>query len=177
VPPPPDSRLLLNALLGSRVSGPSRAIWGSVRIAATVPIDRWGIGLWARYELPLSVQGPMPTEFSMDAADVGLSASRVLYSDRSFQLRATLDPALSLVMMESGEEPAGNHPEGASVDFRLGVGLDASWKIGKIFHGLARLDGELAPVGLAGPIRIAEALPAVPVYMIGVSIGAEAVIP
>jgi hypothetical protein len=176
-PPPRDPRILLNALVGSRVSGPSRVVWGSVRIAATVPIDRWGIGLWARYELPFAVEGPLPTEFSMDAADVGLSATRILYSSPSLALRATVDPALSLVMMESGDENVGDHPEGASVGFRLGAGLDALWTFGKIFRGVARLDGEVAPAGFGGAIRIAETLPAVPVYMIGVSLGAEAVIP
>lgn len=174
-PPPADPRLLIEALAGVRISAPATAGWMTTRLGAVLPLGEWSVGMYARYDMALAGPRATPAGFDMDAVSAGFSLGRRLLRD-PFDLRVTLDPTLSVVMMEAGQEDQIDHPEGARVAFRIGTSARGSFHLAGAFRGLILIDGELSPAGVAGWRKIHPSLPATPVYTAGVLLGVEAII-
>ncbi len=178
--PPRDPRVLIQALIGPRVSAPAPMPWGSGQARAIVPFGAWSLGFWMRYEVRLA--GPSGNYLNLGASEVsaGLGAGRRLLSG-PFELRATVDPSLSVVLMESGYENL-PHAEGTKLALRLGTGLSALFPIAGAFRGVVSLDGELAPAGVKGGLGNIDThfqppqLPPVPVYTAGLLLGIEATV-
>jgi hypothetical protein len=175
---PADPRAQLHALIGPRVSGPGAMAWGSGQLRVLVPFGAWSLSFWTRYDVHLAGPSGDWTNLGASAVSAGLGAGRQIFS-RPFELRATVDPSLAVVLMESGFENL-PHPEGAKVAFRLGTGLSAVFPIAGMFRGVVALDGEFAPAGVNGGIRNIDTrdqppqLPPVPVYTAGLLLGIEA---
>jgi hypothetical protein len=187
-PPPPsppvepprraDPRAQLQALIGPRVSGPGAMAWGSGQGRVIVPFGPWSLSFWGRYDVHLAGPTGSFTNLGTSAVSAGLGAGRQILSG-PFELRATIDPSLAVVLMESGYENL-PHPEGAKVAFRLGTALSALFPIAGVFRGVVSLDGEFAPAGVNGGLGNIDThdqppqLPPVPVYTAGLLLGIEA---
>lgn len=175
-PRPAEPRLLLSTTAGPRYSGPSSTLWGAGELRGTIPFDEYRVGLWARFALPLAMQASHPERFSMQEANIGASFGRLL-TRGALELTARFEPSLAVVTMEAGLERSGPESEGARLAMRLGLGLSAGLRLSKTFRALGVLDGGFTPTAVGNNPKIAPALPDVPVYTFGVSLGAEAAIP
>jgi hypothetical protein len=103
---------------------------------------------------------------------VGLSGGRS-FPVGSFMLDAALAPSVAVVSMENAKDENVPHPEGARVALRIGAELGATARINDWLRARIAFDGEVAPAQAA---LIADAFPRVPRYMLGISLGLEAVI-
>jgi hypothetical protein len=186
-PPPPapatvgptDPRAQIQVLIGPRASGPGAMAWGSGLLRVQLPLGPWSLGFWTRYDVHLAgPDGPWAT-FRTSAVSAALSVGRQIVS-RPFELRATFDPSIAVVIMESGYENL-PHPEGAKPALRLGTSLSGLFPIAGVIRGVVSLDGEFAPAGLTGTgisnidtHDTPPQLPPVPVYTVGLLLGIEA---
>jgi len=173
---PADPRLQIQVLVGPRVSGPDAMAWGSGYFRLQMPFGPWSAAVWGRYEVHLAGPDHAPTNFKTSAFSVGLGAGRRIIS-KPFELRATFDPSVAVVIMESGYENQ-PHPEGAKPALRLGTSLSALFPIAGVFRGVVAIDGEFAPAGFTGIHNIdtnpMPQLPPVPWYTAGILLGVEA---
>jgi hypothetical protein len=169
--PTREPRYIVDATVGIRFSGPVAALWFAPELRATVPLEAWSVGVWARYGLP-HLFGPLPADFSMSQVNVGFSAGRQLLS-APVDLRVTLNPSLSVVAMDADVND--NEASGAKIDFYLGAGLAAAIPFSPIWRGVVALDAELVPAAIRAERRIDPALPALPAYEVGASFGVELV--
>jgi hypothetical protein len=174
-PVPAEPRFLAVALLGARVSGPGTTAWVSGQLRAIFPLGRWDLGVWARYDAAVAGPPGAPHGFDMDAAAAGLLFGRRFFGG-PFELRASLDPSLNVIMMEAVEDESKPHPEGAKVTFRIGTMLSGSFPIAGIFRGMFALDAEFAPAGVGGFAKLQAGLPSVPTFSAGLLLGVEAAI-
>ena len=174
--PPAQPRLLLDAIVGPRVSGPGAAMWVSGALRGSFPIDRWSAGLWARFDQVVVPMDDAPPDLAMSAFSVGAAVGRELYRG-SFELRASLEPSIATVMMEAKHEREPDHPEGSRIAFRMGANLQAAFPLGDVLRAAVALDGDVAPAGFDGLAPIDARLPPVPVYTAGLSLGIGARIP
>jgi hypothetical protein len=172
---PREPRLQIQALLGTRVSGPGAVGWGTGQLRGMFPIGAWSAGLWARYDFPLAGPANAPSGLEMSSVSAGFSGGRRLL-EGPFELRVTLDPSLAVVFMETGMESTPNHPEGARAAFRLGAGLTGTFRIASVFRGMVGIDGEFAPAGITGLRGVPNISTPIPVYTAGLLLGVEAVI-
>jgi hypothetical protein len=171
---PSEPRVRIEALLGTRVSGPGATGWGTGELRALFPISEWELGFWARYDLVLAGPRGAPQGFSADAVTGGFVLGRRLVRG-PFELHVSLDPALTIVRMEAGEENA-PHPEGDRVTFRIGAMATGSFRLANMFRGVISMDAEFAPAGFVGVRRIQATLPPVPTFSAGLLLGVEAAI-
>jgi hypothetical protein len=169
---PADPRLVLTATAGPRVSGPDTTAWMSGTLHGAIPFGAWSLGLWTRFDLPVALERPISPYFSMSSVSVGLSGGRS-FAVGSFSLDARLAPSVAVVSMENAKDESLPHPEGARVALRIGAEAGASTHINDWLLGRIAFDGEVAPAKAA---MIADGFPQVPRYMLGVSLGLEAVI-
>lgn len=111
----------------------------------------------------------------MSEVSIGLSLGRTLIS-APIELTAAFAPSLAVISMEGELDEI--EAEGAKLDPRLGIGLRAAWPIAGRWRGIAALGGEVAPGALGDPARrrIDPALPPVPSYSIGLTLGVEVVV-
>jgi len=193
IEPPPErtkqrsatvrSRLVIDALTDLAYATPTRSAWSGGTLRGTINLDAWAAGIWARVDLPVYVLDPVPTDFSMSDVGIGLSLARRVLLLSPCQVYLGFQPSVAVVSMEGGPELHGegrdpDHPEGAKVDMRVGAEVRAQLPLSGVWHGLLSLDGEFAPAGL-GPEtrrRIHEALPLVPAYIVGLSVGVGAAV-
>jgi hypothetical protein len=179
-PPRADPRVLLEALIGPRASGPGAMAWGSGQGRVLVPFGPWSLSFWGRYDVHLAGPSGDWTNLGTSAVSAGLGAGRQILVG-PLVLRATIDPSLSVVLMEAGYENL-PHPEGAKVALRLGAALSAIFPLASVFRGVVSLDGEFAPAGVMhglGNIDTRDQppeLPPVPVYTAGLLLGIEAIV-
>jgi hypothetical protein len=173
-PGPKEPRIQVQALIGTRVSGPLPTGWVSGQLRGVVPFGPWSVGLWARYDLPFTTPREAPKGLEMSEVCVGFAMRRGFVAG-PLELHVTLDPSIAIVVAEAGSEDDPKHPEGTSAAFRLGAGLGGTFRIGSIFRGVVALDGEFAPAGVKSPLLIARVIRA-PVYTAGLLLGVEAVI-
>lgn len=168
-----EPRLLVDGVLTGRYTGQTSALWGGAAIRGTIPIGAWSAGIWARFDLPAWVFTKVPEDFSMSEVCVGLSVGRRLVAS-PLELHLLAGPSLAVVAMEGGMEP--DFAEGGRVDARVGVELRSLWTIAGVWRAVVSLDGEIAP-GAAGSAKgrqVDPALPALPTYTMGLSIGVQA---
>ena len=132
----------------------------------------WALGLWTRFDLPIAMERARSPYFSMSSVSIGLSGGRS-FSLGSFALEAQLAPSVAVVSMELAPDENVPHPEGARVGFRLGAELGATTRINDWLRARIAFDGEVTPAKAA---LIAEGFPRPPRYMMGLSLGLEAVI-
>lgn len=170
--PPPEPRLRLAVMTGPRVSGPDEAVWMSGSLRGTIPFGPWALGLWTRFDLPVALARPLSPYFSMSSVSVGLGGSRSFLAG-PIALEAQLGPSVVVVSMEEAKDEAMKHPEGARVVLRIGAELGATARINDWLRGRIAFDGEVAP---AEAKLIAEGFPRPPRYMLGLTLGLEAVI-
>lgn len=177
-PPAPaaaDPRFVAVALLGARGSGPGATAWASGQLRAIFPLGRWDLGVWARYDRAVAGPPGALQGFDMDAAAAGLLFGRRFFGG-PFELRASIDPSLNVIMMEVVEDEAKPHPEGAKVAFRVGTMIAGSFPFAGLFRGIIALDAEFAPAGVGGFARLQAGLPSVPTFSAGLLLGVEAAI-
>lgn len=170
-PAPAAPRVVIEALVGPRYGGTLRAVWAAGTLRINVPIEAWSVGAWVRYGVPYVIDAS-PTDFSMSDLGFGLSLARRLLTAGPLELQATFDPSIAFVSMEGGAEP--NLAQGAMIDGRLGLGVRATLRWNRMWRGVFALDGELAPASLARARRIDPALPPLPGYSVGASVGVGA---
>jgi hypothetical protein len=170
--PPQEPRLRLAVMAGPRVSGPDEAVWMSGSLRGAIPFGQWALGLWTRFDLPVALERPLSPYFSMSSVSVGLSGSRSFLVG-PIALEAQLAPSVAVVSMEDAKDEAVKHPEGARVVLRIGAELGATARINDWLRGRIAFDGEVAP---AEATLIAEGFPRPPRYMLGLTLGLEAVI-
>jgi hypothetical protein len=171
-PAPRPPRLVVEALVGARGSGTLRALWGAGTLRIAVPLDAWSVGAWVRYGLPY-VFDRTPVDFSMSDFGSGLSVGRRLLAAGPMELHVTFDPSIGFVSMEGGTES--NLAQGAKLDARLGLGARGTLRFTRMWHGVVALDGEIAPASAAKARHIDPALPPLPAYSLGASVGVSAV--
>jgi hypothetical protein len=176
---PGEPRARIALTIGPRVSGPGAMAWGSGHLGVDLPIGPWSVGFWARYDVHLAGPSGPWDDFRTSAVSAGVAVGRRIIS-HPFELRATLDPSIAVVMMEAGHENM-PHPEGAKPAFRLGATLRGYFPIAGVFRGVVALDGEFVPAGITGlhnidNINQPPQLPSVPTYTAGLLLGAEATI-
>jgi hypothetical protein len=170
-PPRLEPRYIVGATVGIRFSGPVAALWFAPELRATVPLEAWSVGVWARYGLPY-VFAPLPTDFSMSQVNVGFSAGRQLLS-APVDVRVCLNPSLSVVAMDADVND--NEVSGAKIDFYLGAGLSAAIPFSRVWRGVVALDAEMVPAAIRAERRIDPALPVLPAYEVGAAFGVELV--
>jgi hypothetical protein len=168
-------RFVAGALLGGRASGPGKTAWASGQLRAIFPLGPWDLGVWARYDRAVAGPPSAPKGFDMDSAAAGLLFGRHFFGG-PFELRATLDPSINVIMMEAVEDESKPHPEGAKVTFRIGGMISGSFPIAGIFRGLVAVDAEFAPAGVSGFAKLQDGLPSVPTFSAGLLLGVEAAI-
>jgi hypothetical protein len=175
---PADPRAQIQVLIGPRASGPGAIAWGSALGRVQLPLGPWSLGFWTRYDLHLAGPSGPWMYFRTSAFSAALSVGRRIVS-QPFELRATLDPSIAVVIMEAGSEDV-PHPQGAKPALRLGTSLSGLFPINGVLRGVVSLDGEFAPAGLGGGLRNIDTvdqppqLPPVPVYTAGLLLGIEA---
>ncbi len=175
---PTDPRAQIQALIGPRASGPGAIAWGSGLFRVQLPLGPWSLGFWTRYDVHLAGPSGPWMYFRTSAISAALSVGRRIVA-QPFELRATFDPSIAVVIMEAGSEDV-PHPEGAKPALRLGTSLSALVPIAGIFRGVIALDGELAPAGVFGGLTNIDTrdnppqLPPVPIYTAGLLLGIEA---
>jgi hypothetical protein len=170
---PADPRLVLGVMAGPRLSGPDRTAWMSASLRGAIPIGPWSLGLWTRLDLPVAMKRPASPYFSMSSLSVGLNGGRS-FAAGPIVLDALLAPSVAVVSMEAErDEVTPPHNEGARVMLRIGAELGASARLNGWLRGRIALDGEVAPSSAA---LIAEGFPRAPRYMMGLSLGLEAVL-
>lgn len=170
--PPADARLVLGISGGPRVSGPDTSAWMSGSLRGAIPFGPWAIGLWTRFDLPIAMERALSPYFSMSSVSLGLSGGRS-FSLGPVALEARFAPSVAVVSMELAADETVKHPEGARVAFRLGAEVGAATRITDWLRARIALDGEVAP---ASSVLIADGFPRTPRYMMGLSLGLEAVI-
>jgi len=174
---PAEPRAQIQALIGPRASGPGAMAWGSGLFRVQLPLGPWSLGFWARYDLHLAGPSGPWVYFRTSAISAALSAGRRILAE-PFELRATFDPSIAVVIMEAGSEDV-THPQGAKPALRLGSSLSGVFPLTGIFRGVVTLDGEFAPAGVNGGLRNIDTrdqppqLPAVPIYTAGLLLGVE----
>lgn len=170
--PPAEPRLMLLMSGGPRLSGPDTTVWMSGALRAAIPIGPWALGFWTRFDLPVSMERAISPYFAMSSVSIGLSGGRS-FSVGSFALEALLAPSVAVVSMELAPNENVKHTEGARVAFRLGAELGATARINDWLRARIAFDGEVTPANAA---VIADGFPRPPRYMMGLSLGLEAVI-
>ena len=169
---PAEPRLVLSVTVGPRVSGPDTTAWMSGTLHGAIPIGAWSLGLWTRFDLPVALERPISLYFSMSSVSVGVSGGRS-FSVGSFSLDARLAPSVAVVSMENARDENVPHPEGARVALRIGAEAGATARVNDGLRARIAFDGEVTPAKAA---LIADGFPQAPRYMLGVSLGLEAVI-
>jgi hypothetical protein len=170
--PPTEPRLVIAITGGPRMSGPDATVWMSGGLRGVIPLGPWSLGLWTRFDLPVAMERVISPYFSMSSVSVGLSGGRT-FTLGSFAIDALLAPSAAVVSMELAPDENVKHPEGARVAFRLGAELGASARITDWLRARIAVDGEVTPADAA---LIADGFPHPPRYMLGLSLGLEAVI-
>lgn len=180
-PPAPARRgpdLLVDLLAGARFTGPTRAMLMGPELRAVLMFERWFGGLIARYDSAIGFLQPVPDQFSLASVSVGFTGGyRVLTARASkapVELTAALEPTLAVALM-GGQEPGQSEPDiDARVDMRLGARLGAAIPISERLRAVCALGGEGTPAALFTDRRSRRrALPSLPGYLIGLSIGIE----
>ena len=167
-----EPRYIVDATIGIRFSGPRAALWFAPELRATVPLEAWSVGVWARYGLP-HVFGPLPIDFSMSQVNIGFSAGRQLVST-PIDLRVAVNPSLSVIAMDGDVND--NEVSGAKIDFYLGAAVSAAIPFSPIWRGVVVLDAEMVPAAIRAERRIAPVLPVLPAYEVGAAFGVELVV-
>jgi hypothetical protein len=167
-----DPRLLLFLATGPRVSGPDTTVWMGGSLRGAIPFGPWALGVWTRFELPVSYSRPMSPWFSMSSVSLGLSGGRS-FPVGPLALEALFVPSVAVVSMEEVQDEAIPHPEGARVGVRLGVEAAATAPISSLLRARLAIDGEVAP---AYERLIADGFPRLPRYTLGLVLGLEAVV-
>ncbi len=172
VAPPVEPRLVLAVTGGPRLSGPDSTLWMSAALRAGIPIGAWSLGLWTRFDLPVAMERATSPYFSMSSVSIGLHAGRS-FSRGPFAIDALLAPSAAVVSMELAPNEMLKHAEGARVALRLGAELGATARLNDWLRARVAFDGEVTPASSA---LIAEGFPRPPRYMMGLSVGLEAVV-
>jgi hypothetical protein len=175
-PRPAGERLTLGALAGPRYSGHVNALWVGGTLRAMLPLDRWTVGVWGRYETAVLALQPTPADYHLLSGSVGLSAGYRLL-DGPLQLTASIEPSLAVIAFDGGADES-HEVEGARGDPRVGARLQGAWPVGDRWRLLFALDGEIAPLALGSARHrtIDPALPPIPSFTLGASLGGEIVI-
>jgi hypothetical protein len=167
---------MIDVLLGPRYSGHVDAVWMGGEVRVVLPVDAWGFGVWARYEMAVATLQAIPVDFHMFSGSIGLSAGYRFLS-APLQLTAAFEPSLAIIGMDGGPDGDGG-VDAARADPRIGTRFQAALPIGQRWRALFALDGEIAPYAIASEKHrtIASILPPIPSFTLGASIGGEIVV-
>ena len=166
-----EPRYIVDGTVGIRFSGPEAALWLAPALRATVPLEAWSAGVWARYGLPYVFQ-EVPPDFSMVQVNLGFSGGRQLLSV-PIDLRVAFNPSFSVISMDA--DPPDHEASGAKIDLYLGAGLSAAIPFSPVWRGVVVLDAEMVPAAIRAERRLDPSFPALPAYEIGLAFGVELV--
>ena len=172
-PPRRGPGVVLDADIGTRFTGPTRAVLVGPELRTTLVYNRWSAGLLARYDYAVAVLQKVPDRFSLSSVSVGLSGGYRLLK-APVELTASVEPSLAAVFM-GGQNPSEPEPDvDAHVDMRLGTRFAVAIPIVDRLRAICALGGEGAPAALfGGRGSRRKALPSLPGYMLGLAVGVE----
>ena len=175
--PTTEPRLLVDALTSVRYSGHVNAVWAGFGFRVAIPIERFSVAIWARYDVAVTTLQRTPSDFSMSSGSVGLAAGYRLLA-KPIELTVALEPSIAVITMDGGPDASGVGVNGARGDFRLGARFQAALPFSPRWRGLLAVDGELAPMAMASAKHrtIDAQLPSIPSFTLGVSLGGELVL-
>lgn len=167
-----EPRVLIGVLATGRYTGPLHTLWGGVAIRGSIPFGDWSVALQGRFELPTWIFGNVPIDFSISEMSIGLGIGR-RFVRRPFELHTVLDLSMNVVTMEGGNES--NLAQASGMDPRVGLAVRTVWPLGGRWRFIVALDGEMAPLAIVGSDdrKIDDALPPLPSYTLGLSLGVE----
>jgi hypothetical protein len=167
--------MTIDALVGARYTGPTRAVLVGPEVRATVGVDRWSAALVGRYEHAVAFFQTVPNQFSLASLSVGLCGGYRLLV-RPVELTLGVEPTLGVVLM-GGQRPGMVEPDvDTKLDMRLGARLGAAVPVTQRLRVAGALEAEGAPAALVGDrLSRRHALPSPPAYMTGLSLGLEVV--
>jgi hypothetical protein len=174
-PRPPDPSVLVDFLVGSRVTGPTLAVLMGAELRTTLVFDRWSAGLMARYDSAVAYLQPVPDQFSLSSVSIGLTGGFRLLA-APIELTLAVEPSLGVLLL-SDQRPDMTEPEvDTKIDMRLGTRLSAAIPLTERIRALCALGGEGAPEALFSDRHSRRRdLPLLPAYMAGLSLGLELV--
>jgi hypothetical protein len=171
--PTSGRRLLADALLGVRYTGPTRGVLMGPELRALVADGAWSGGLVARYDASVAIFQPVPPHFSLSSVTIGLAGGyRMLKAP--VEIVAALEPTLAVVFM-GAQRPGDVEPDvDAHVDLRLGARLGMTVPIHGRLRMACALSAEGAPAALfTDRDSRRHELPELPGYLAGLSVGLE----
>ncbi len=171
----PNPNVLVDLLVGSRVTGPTLAVLLGAELRTALVFDRWSVGLMARYDSAIAYLQPVPDQFSLASVSIGLTGGYRLLA-APVELTVALEPSLA-VLLVSDQRPSEAEPDvDTKVDMRLGARLGAALPLTDRLRGVCALGGEGAPEALFTDRHSRRReLPSLPAYMAGLSCGVELV--
>ena len=171
----PGPSLLVDFLVGSRVTGPTHAVLMGAEVRTTAVFDRWSAGLMARYDSAIAYLQPVPPQFSLASVSLGLTGGFRLLA-APVELTLAVEPSLA-VLLVSDQRPDMPDPDvDTKVDMRLGGRLAAAIPLTPRIRAVCALGGEGAPEALFSDRHSRQReLPSLPSYMAGLSVGVELV--
>ncbi len=170
-----DPSVVVDFLMGSRVTGPTLAVLMGAELRTTLVFDRWSAGLMARYDSAIAYLQPVPDQFSLSSVSIGLTGGVRLLA-APIELTLAIEPSLGVLLI-SDQRPDMTEPDvDTKVDMRLGARLAAAIPISERVRAVCALGGEGVPEALFGDRHWHRMeLPAMPAYMAGLSVGVELV--
>jgi hypothetical protein len=173
-PPGPHSAdLLISALVGTHYTGPTSALLVGPELRIALVFGRWSAGLMARYDAAVKVFSQVPDQFSLDSVSIGIPGGFRLLSS-PVELVAEVEPTLAVVLM-GALRPGQSEPDiDTKVDMRLGARFSAAVPLTRALRGVAAIGAEGVPEALFEDRHSRrKALPELPGYLIGFSVGVE----
>jgi hypothetical protein len=175
---PRSAQILVDALAGSRFTGPTYAVLMGAELRTALVLNRWSVGLMARYDTAVAMLQQVPDQFALSSVSIGLPAG-FRFLSAPVELTVAVEPSLAVVLM-GALKPGDTEPDiDAHVDMRLGARLGAAIPFSDRLRMLCALGAEGAPAGLFSDRQSRrKLLPGLPGYMVGLSVGVEmAVLP
>jgi len=169
-PPPPPEPTHVEAALGAAVRvGGNLYAGGGFSALADVVVDNYVLGVSGRWDVTDGyVSEPTAGDFSMESGAFGIVLGR-----RAALRWASLDVLLDgqIVVESQDQNSPGDGVDGDTLDTRFGVGLRASTPKPSGFRPFLLADIEASPARIAHSKRIDPALPLLPAWTCGLSLG------
>lgn len=149
-------------------------VWGSPtymsaggNLYAGLRPGSWLFALLVRWDPLETLTGVAPSGFEMDTVGAGFVVARALGASPEFDIGATV----SLLEETQSAEDVSGETSGSQTDVRAGVLARTLFGRGS-FRGLVSFEADVSPGRLRRTARIAEVLPDLPSWSVGVGVGA-----
>jgi hypothetical protein len=164
---PPSVTIEIGASAVGRVWGTPTYVSAGANAYAGLRPGSWLFALLVRWDPLEDLTSVAPPGFEMESVGAGFAVAKRFGRGPSFDLGATA----SLVEEIQSMEDAGGETSGSQTDIRLGV-------VGRVllgggpFHGALSFEADASPGRFRRTVRIADVLPDLPSWSLGLGVGA-----